>query len=116
VPITFPLAQQLPPRAPLDATWQARLQTSTWQITNLTAQDTVFQIANGDLSLDLAQQPELPGYILFDNQPLVPLADDRAGMVLKTPVNQGRDLYEINFTTAGSATTLIANAFTLAPA
>ena len=42
--------------------------------------------------------PELPGYILLgDAQFLVPINDDRAGMTVKVPLNEGRDLNEIAF-------------------
>lgn len=114
--LTMPLAQQLPDRQPLDTAWLTRLKTPSWTITNLTSVDVAAALNVGPTQLSLSQIPELPGYILFDNQPLAPLADDRGGMMLKIPINLSRDLYEINFTTVNGTETITAGGYTLAPA
>lgn len=94
---TMPAGQRLQPREPLPATWQARLGT-TWQFVN-DAPDSVQQVL-GDAPVTLGALPELPGYVLYDGaQLLVPINEQRAGMSVRVPVSDGRDLVELEFTT-----------------
>ncbi|HKT99972.1 MAG TPA: serine hydrolase domain-containing protein [Paraburkholderia sp.] len=112
----MPLAQKLPDLPQLDAAWSAHLQTAQWKVTNMSPQSVQMATTHSPPQYSLAQIPALPGYILFDNQPLVPLSDDRGGMVLKIPLNMGRDLYEIVFSTVNGVQTITANGMTMVPA
>uniref|UniRef100_UPI000D39ADEC serine hydrolase domain-containing protein n=1 Tax=unclassified Variovorax TaxID=663243 RepID=UPI000D39ADEC len=105
---TAPLGQQL---APLDgglsAAWQARVG-STWELAN-EAPDSV-ALRNGPVRAPLGVLPELPGYLLWADGELVrPLDDTRAGMTVKVPVNDGRDLSELVFQTVNGVEQLVSN-------
>jgi CubicO group peptidase (beta-lactamase class C family) len=116
VSVAIPLAQKLPARPPLNDAWNAYLKTSTWKMKNADAIRVQLATEPGAVQATLARIPELPGYILLDNQPMIPLADDRGGMVLKIPMNMGRDLHEIVFTTVDGVTTLTNGGAVLVPA
>lgn len=107
--LTLALGQQLAPLAPLDTAWQQRVGTQ-WTLTNDSPTAVPIVILGNPPAL-LTTLAELPGYILYGNEDLryqlfVPLSDDRGGMSVKVPGNFGRDLYEIRFAPANSATTL----------
>jgi hypothetical protein len=107
--LTLPVGQQLAALTPLDNAWQQRLGTQ-WTLTN-DSPTAVPIVILGNPPAYLTTLPELPGYVLYGNEDLryqlfVPLADDRGGMSVKVPGNFGRDLYEIRFASANSATTL----------
>jgi CubicO group peptidase (beta-lactamase class C family) len=91
---TAPLGQQLQPTAtPLPAAWQARVGT-TWELANESPDSAVLR--NGPARAALGVLPELPGYLMWaDSELLRPLDDTRAGMTVKVPVNDGRDLTEL---------------------
>jgi CubicO group peptidase (beta-lactamase class C family) len=91
---TAPLGQQLQPTAtPLPAAWQARVGT-TWELANESPDSAVLR--NGPARAVLGVLPELPGYLMWaDSELLRPLDDTRAGMTVKVPVNDGRDLTEL---------------------
>jgi CubicO group peptidase (beta-lactamase class C family) len=112
---TMLLAQQLPALPPLNAVWRAHLATPLWSIRNLTSVDILQALNHGPPKFALTQIPELPGYILLGNQPLAPLADDRAGMVLKIPFNSSRDLFEIAYSTIDGAQTFTVGGFAFLP-
>ncbi|MGU7775458.1 serine hydrolase domain-containing protein, partial [Burkholderia sp. MR1-5-21] len=116
VSTAIPFAQKLPDRSALDDAWSARLQTPVWKMNNTDLIRVQLVADPGAALLSLAQIPDLRGYILLDNQPLVPLADDRGGMVLKIPMNMGRDLHEIVFTTVDGVATLTDGGAVLTPA
>ncbi|NYT58832.1 beta-lactamase family protein [Alcaligenaceae bacterium] len=117
---TLPMGQQLLALEPLGAAWQARMG-KAWIVTNESS-ETVPSTLMGTPYATLSSLPELPGYILvrnssYDNgspeyQLLAPLADDRAGMTVKIPVNVGRDLYELHFTTDGGKEMLTIGSWT----
>jgi CubicO group peptidase (beta-lactamase class C family) len=91
---TAPLGQQLQPTAtPLPAAWQARVGT-TWELANESPDSAVLR--NGPARAVLGVLPELPGYLMWaDSELLRPLDDTRAGMTVKVPVNDGRDLTDL---------------------
>lgn len=100
--ITLPIGQQLAPLPKLSAAWQARMK-SKWAPTNESSKSAAWIMA-GDLRARIDSLPELPGYILFGGndlgyQLLTPISDARGGPSVKVPVNHGRDLNEIYFTT-----------------
>lgn len=96
---TAPLGQQLSPLdGVLSAAWRARLG-STWELANESPDSAA--VRDGPVRFSLGLLPELPGYLLWDDSQLVrPLDDTRAGMTVKVPVNDGRDLTELVFRTA----------------
>jgi hypothetical protein len=107
--LTLALGQQLAPLVPLDTAWQQRVGTQ-WTLTNDSPTAVPIVILGNPPAL-LTTLAELPGYVLYGNEDLryqlfVPLSDDRGGMSVKVPGNFGRDLYEIRFAPANSATTL----------
>ncbi|WP_144063531.1 serine hydrolase domain-containing protein [Caballeronia insecticola] len=107
--LTLAVGQQLAPLAPLDSAWQQRLGTQ-WTLTN-DSPTAVPIVILGNPPAYLTTLSELPGYVLYGNEDLryqlfVPLSDDRGGMSVKVPGNFGRDLYEIRFASASSATAL----------
>lgn len=90
----LPLAQRLAPLATeLPAGWRARIG-SRWQPINESPESTApteLQITTLDLL------PDLPGYVLWGGtQLLVADSDDHAGMAVKVPGNNGRDLDELH--------------------
>jgi CubicO group peptidase (beta-lactamase class C family) len=93
---TSPLGQQLQPLdTPLSTAWKARVGTE-WELAN-ESPDSV-ALRNGPLRAGLGVLAELPGYLMWANSELLrPLDDTRAGMTVKVPVNDGRDLTELVF-------------------
>lgn len=102
-----PSLQQLDTNRPaLGSAWQARMG-SQWQVNNESPETARYVMTSGVLQAAISQLPEARGYILMRNcgdsgeptyQMLLPLADDRAGMAVKIPVLDGRDLWEAVFT------------------
>ncbi|WP_354446314.1 serine hydrolase domain-containing protein [Ottowia thiooxydans] len=100
--VTLPIAQQLAPLPNISAAWQARVQ-SKWSPTNESRESVSWSLTE-NMQFSVSTLAALPGYILFGGadmgyQLLTPLDDDRAGPSVKIPVNHGRDLNEINFST-----------------
>lgn len=95
---TAPLGQQLSPlETPLPPAWQARVGT-TWELANESPDSAAMR--NGPLRAALGVLAELPGYLMWAHSELVrPLDHARAGMTVKVPVNDGRDLTELVFRT-----------------
>lgn len=95
---TMPVGQQLQPLPALPAAWQARMK-SKWVVTN-ESPDSVIWVMTEKQEVIIDSLPELPGYILYGGDAayelLTPLSSDRAGPSVKVPVNNGRDLSEIN--------------------
>lgn len=92
---SMPLGQKLTPRAALPPAWSQRLGTR-WLLVNDPPESVGSVLGHEPMALETL--PELPGYILLgDAQFLVPINDDRAGMTVKVPLNEGRDLNEIAF-------------------
>lgn len=89
-----PLAQQMPAAtAALPAHWAA-LVGSTWVATNEDPQSVWW--LEPQASCKLAEHPELPGYVFWDDsQFLQPLPDGHAGMAVQVPFDAGRDLEEL---------------------
>ena len=104
---TLPMGQQMPVLADdLSAAWRARIGTA-WQLANEAA-DSVTALNLDTYRFKLGVLPDLPGYLLWDNDELVrPLDDSRAGMTVKVPVNAGRDLGELVFVTANGTESLL---------
>ncbi len=97
---TMPVGQQLSAREPLPAAWRTRLGTQ-WRFVNDVPGSIAQALDNEPVALE--SLPELPGYVFFGGtQLLIPLGDDRAGMAVKVPVNDGRDLNEIEFPPDGN--------------
>lgn len=104
--VSMPVGQQLPPlETPLSQAWQARLQVH-WKLDNESPESAAWV-------LDPAQEyvistlPGLPGYLMWrDGQLLRPLSDTRAGMTVRVPVNNGRDLDELIIETRDGKETL----------
>lgn len=91
---TVPLAQRMTPLAPeLPAGWRARIG-SRWQPINESPESTAppaLQVSTLDVL------PDLPGYVLWGGtQLLIADSDDHAGMAVKVPGNNGRDLDELH--------------------
>ena len=101
------MGQQMPVLADdLSAAWRARIGTA-WQLANEAA-DSVMALNLDTYRFKLGVLPDLPGYLLWDNDELVrPLDDARAGMTVKVPVNAGRDLGELVFVTANGTESLL---------
>lgn len=105
---TAPLGQQLAPLSGgLSAAWQARVG-STWELANEAPDSTTMR--NGPVRVPLGVLPELPGYLLWVDAELVrPLDDTRAGMTVKVPINDGRDLTELVFQSVNGVEQLVSN-------
>jgi hypothetical protein len=103
---SMPLGQQLPPLdAPLSAAWQARVGVH-WQLDNESPESAIWT-ADPEQSYVIGTLPELPGYLMWrDGQLLRPLSDTRAGMTVRVPVNNGRDLDELVIETRNAKETL----------
>lgn len=93
--VSMPLGQQLQPLdAPLSAAWQARVGTR-WKLDNESPESAIW-VLDPEQSYAIGMLPELPGYLMWrDGQLLRPLSDRRAGMTVRVPVNNGRDLDEL---------------------
>lgn len=111
-------------RPALSQAWQARMG-SQWRVTNESTQTMRYALTSGVLRASISQLPGgPPGYILMRNcddsgnptyQMLLPLADDRAGMAVKIPVLDGRDLWEASFTTANGTPAMTIAGMNYAP-
>lgn len=98
--VTLPLGEQMPAASSaLPAAWAARVG-SRWEVTN-EAPDSTAHLGGTTPFATLGELPELPGYVLWEDglwgttQLLRPLSDERAGMAVQVPVNNGRDLAEL---------------------
>ncbi|WP_235362759.1 serine hydrolase domain-containing protein [Burkholderia sp. A9] len=123
--LTAPVYQQLAANLPeLDMAWTARMGTQ-WQVNNESA-DTIRSMTHaGVLQASVNRLPDLPGYIVMRNcddsgkpvwQMLLPLADDRAGMAIRIPGLNGRDLWEAIFTAVNGRPAMTIGGVTYAPA
>ncbi len=88
------VGEWLPPLdTPLPAAWQRRVG-SRWLCTNDAPESVDAQLGPRDGTI--GELPALPGYVLWDNAQLLRVIDDReAGMTVKIPGNDGRDLVEL---------------------
>lgn len=93
--VTTPMAEQMPrAAAPLPTAWADRLGT-TWTQAN-EAPESILLATGGMATATLRELPELRGYLFWDDrQFLLPLSADRAGMAVRVPLHQGRDLVEL---------------------
>lgn len=88
-----PVGEWLPPAdAALPSAWKARLN-SDWRYANDSPQAVTRLFA--PIVWHMNELTVLPGYLLLENQLLRVTSDDQAGMVVKVPGNDGRDLFEI---------------------
>lgn len=83
----------LPSDMPLPEAWKARLG-SDWRYAN-DSPDAVTRLY-APIVWHMDELEVLPGYLLFENQLLRVAGDDQAGMIVKVPGNDGRDLFEIS--------------------
>ncbi|QVN23601.1 hypothetical protein [Burkholderia pyrrocinia] len=123
--LTAPVFQQLATNLPaLDATWKARM-SKPWQVSNESPATIRYLTHAGVLQASLGELTNASGYILMRNcddsgkptwQMLLPLADDRAGMAVKIPGVNGRDLWEAVFTTVNNTPTMTIGGVTYTPA
>jgi len=92
---SMPLGQQLRPLGtPIPAAWQARVG-AQWKLDNESPESVVW-VLDPEQSYVIGTLAELPGYLMWrDGQLLRPLSDTRAGMTVRVPVNNGRDLDEL---------------------
>lgn len=90
----LPMGEQLRPLAtPLPPAWRARLG-SRWTCVNESPDSLVRVLGPSTGRID--ELKELPGYILWNNQQLLRVVDDAtAGMTIKVPGFNGRDLVEL---------------------
>lgn len=94
---TLPAGQRLMPLAPLSQAWMQRAGT-VWDIINESPDSVALRLGSGACTLDIL--PDLPGYVFWDGgQLLIPENDQRANMAVRIPVNNGRDLAELQFET-----------------
>jgi CubicO group peptidase (beta-lactamase class C family) len=93
--VTTPMAEQMPrAAAPLPTAWADRLDI-TW-VQSSEAPESILLAAGGTATATLRELPELRGYLFWnDRQFLLPLSADRAGMAVRVPLNEGRDLVEL---------------------
>ncbi|MET4578486.1 serine hydrolase domain-containing protein [Ottowia thiooxydans] len=90
----IPIGEWLPPSdIALPAAWKARLG-SDWRYANDSPQAVTRLYA--PIVWHMNELEVLPGYLLFENQLLRVTNDDQAGMIVKVPGNDGRDLFEIS--------------------
>jgi len=93
-----PMGEWLAPKSPLSAAWQARLGTQ-WRYVSDSPDSLVSRLLP-PVIWPIDALPELPGYILFDNEQLLSVvSDNEAGMAVKVPGNDGRDLLELRMVT-----------------
>ncbi len=91
--LAFPQAQRLAPAPALPAAWQNRLGRQ-WLVVNEDWSSVILEL--GGAGMQLGSLPDLPGWILIDdNQPVLPDGNDRTRMALTIPVNFGRDLMQL---------------------
>jgi hypothetical protein len=91
--------------APLPAAWRARVGTH-WKLENESPASLAW-LLDPEQNYVIEELPELPGYVMWrDGQLLRPLSDERAGMTVQVPVNNGRDLDELLIETRNGKETL----------
>jgi len=91
---SMPVGQLLKPGKALPPAWQARVGTH-WTLDNESPESLAW-LLDPKPDYTLGELPELPGYLMWcDGQLARPLSDTHAGMAVKVPVNNGRDLYEL---------------------
>ena len=90
-----PMGEWLPPLpTPLPPAWTARLG-SQWRYVSDSPDSLVSRLLP-PVVWGIDALAELPGYILLDNEQLLSVVnDDEAGMTVKVPGNDGRDLCEL---------------------
>lgn len=103
-----PLGEWLPPLdTPLPKAWQDRVG-SRWLCVN----DSSVLRQIGPLTWEINALPEMPGYLMWDNDQLLRVIDDNeAGMTVKIPVNAGRDLVEWKIVMVGGQEQLHSGGF-----
>ena len=80
---------------PLPAAWQARVG-SQWLYVGDSADSLVSRLLP-PMIWRIDALAEMPGYVLLDNEQLLRVASDHeAGMTVKLPGNDGRDLAELH--------------------
>lgn len=88
-----PIGEWLPPQSvPLPDAWKARLG-SQWRYANDSPHAVTRLLA--PIVWRMGELEALPGYLLLENQLLRVTSEDEAGMSVKVPGNDGRDLFEI---------------------
>jgi hypothetical protein len=94
-----PMGEWLPPLpTPLPAAWTARLG-SQWRYVS-DSPDSLVSLLLPPVVWGIDALAELPGYILLDNEQLLSVvSDDEAGMTVKVPGADGRDLCELRMVT-----------------
>ncbi|HET7835565.1 MAG TPA: serine hydrolase domain-containing protein [Variovorax sp.] len=90
-----PMGEWLPPLStPLPAAWIARVG-SAWRYVSDSPDSLVSRLLP-PVIWQIGELAELPGYVLLDNEQLLSAVNDNeAGMTVKVPGNDGRDLAEL---------------------
>lgn len=89
----FPLAQRLEPLSEFSLAWRERL-SGLWVLVNEDFSSVALDLEPPTKNLESC--PDLPGYVLLDGeQAMVPVDDQRTGMILTIPVTASRDLREV---------------------
>ncbi len=90
-----PMGEWLPPlQTPLPAAWKMRVGTQ-WRYVG-DAPDSLVSRLLSPMIWQLGELEDMPGYVLLDNEQLLRVVnDDEAGMTVKVPGNDGRDLAEL---------------------
>jgi CubicO group peptidase (beta-lactamase class C family) len=94
-----PMGEWLPPLStPLPPAWTARLGSQWLYVSD--SPDSLVSRLLPPVVWRIDALAELPGYILLDNEQLLSVVnDDEAGMTVKVPGNDGRDLCELRMVT-----------------
>mgnify|MGYP005816629241 CR=1 FL=1 len=93
--------------------WKARVGTH-WKPDNESPQSVAW-LVDPKADYSIGELPELAGYALWCGAQLQrPLSDTRAGMTVKVPMNNGRDLFELVVETRDGAEVLWASGMRLA--
>jgi CubicO group peptidase (beta-lactamase class C family) len=94
-----PMGEWLPPLpTPLPRAWTARLGSQWLYVSD--SPDSLVSRLLPPVVWRIDALAELPGYILLDNEQLLSVVnDDEAGMTVKVPGNDGRDLCELRMVT-----------------
>lgn len=90
-----PLGERLLPLdTPLPPAWRARVG-SQWRLVNESPDSTVSRL-HSPVIYRMGELAERPGYVMLNNEQLLRVvSDNEAGMTVKIPGNEGRDLYEL---------------------
>ncbi|MGO4391667.1 serine hydrolase domain-containing protein [Variovorax sp. M-6] len=88
------LGEWLPPiGVSLSPAWRARVG-SQWRLDNESPDSVLMR--NGPIVFRIDELVDLPGYVFWNNGQLLRVVDDNtAGMTIKVPGNNGRDLHEL---------------------